>query len=85
MMNEIMEQALKPFAPKPEWIKWAGGDNPVPGKTVRVLCRNGTESIEKLSDRLVWHHVANGTTDQLQGGPILHIDEDFDILAYRVI
>jgi hypothetical protein len=64
---------------------WPGGDNPAPGKTVQVICRNGEVSIEKPSERLNWYRAAEGTSDQLCGGPIIHVNEDWDILAYRVI
>ncbi len=67
------------------FIPWSGGDNPVPDKTVQVLCRNGAVSVKKSSSRLVWHHVENATESQLLGGPCCHIDEDFDIIAYHVV
>ena len=85
-MYEISEQAPKPStSPVVNWIDWHGGDNPVPGKTVQVIFRNGQKSVEKPSDKFVWHHVAVGTTTQLLGGSTIHIDEDFDIVSYRTI
>lgn len=38
-----------------EWVRWRGGDNPVPGKIVSFQLRNGT-SWFGLSDDMDWSH-----------------------------
>jgi hypothetical protein len=54
---------------EPEWIEWAGGENPAPGKSVQVRLRNGTTGVSRSND-FEWPH-----------GP----ERFNDIVAYRVI
>lgn len=52
------------------WIEWAGGENPVPGKLVRVTVRQGTKTIfPSKSEKWRWSHRESG----------------YDIIAYRVV
>lgn len=52
------------------WIEWAGGENPVPGKLVRVTVRQGTKTIfPSKSEKWRWSHRESG----------------YDIMAYRVV
>lgn len=52
------------------WIEWAGGENPVPGKLVRVTIRQGTKTIfPSKSEKCRWSHKETG----------------YDIIAYRVV
>lgn len=52
-----------------EWIKWNGGENPIPGKACVIRLDNGLETHPELSDGWEWKHYDNGG----------------DIIAYRVI
>ncbi len=38
------------------WIEWNGGENPVPGKMVRVRYEDGEEDRVFPSERHVWAH-----------------------------
>lgn len=52
------------------WIEWAGGKNPVPGKMVMLMWRNGGKSsYSSNSEGWLWQH--NGSV--------------YDIIAYRVV
>lgn len=52
------------------WIEWAGGKNPVPGKKVMLMWRNGGKSsYSSNSEGWLWQH--NGSV--------------YDIIAYRVV
>lgn len=53
------------------WIEWHGGENPVPGKRVKVKYRNGADNNGKsfISESFRWDHA----------GAFL------DIIAYRVV
>lgn len=60
-----------------DYIPWAGGENPVPGKTVKVMYRDGAISIPTQSEDFT---PAAGRKDYWR-----HPGGHFDIIAYRVI
>ncbi len=51
------------------WIKWNGGENPVPGKIVEVKLRGGHQSTCHKSEDETWYVVG----------------DNYDIIAYRVV
>lgn len=62
-----------PTEPEPDWIRWTGGKNPAPGKTVRVkFWPNHIAADPHPSDELFWNHHSAG-------------DRSGDIVAYRVV
>jgi len=74
LANALAHQA--PVSPaeqvETDWIEWAGGENPVPGKEVRVRLRDDTEN-EGWSETYAWAWFAPNS------------DWEEDIIAYRVL
>jgi hypothetical protein len=49
--------------PAPDVIRWTGGENPVPGKTVQVELWGGVIGLRTRSEDLRWNHTAGRTGD----------------------
>ena len=68
IMSEIASEAIdKSFdnlrlkKDDDEWIPWSGGENPVPGKKVDFIYRDGEEIKVKNSNLYRWEHQQLGT------------------------
>mgnify|MGYP001270384909 CR=1 FL=1 len=70
MANNEMQSRLNTAPTASDgWIKWNGGENPVPGKIVEVKLRGGHQSTCHKSEDETWYVVG----------------DNYDIIAYRVV